>query len=76
MSGQAISYHKSSITFSKNTKETIKQDINNLFNMNQVEDYEKYIGLLSIIGRNKVKVFNYIENKIRYRIRGWSKRFL
>lgn len=50
LSGQAINFHKSCITFSKDTNETDKKRISAIFNVNQTEDYGKYLGLPTVIG--------------------------
>ncbi|XP_019167308.1 PREDICTED: uncharacterized protein LOC109163041 [Ipomoea nil] len=70
MSGQAVNYHKSSICYSKNTTEEIKE------NVAQAPNFGKYLGLPSFIGRNKKAAFAYIEDKIRQRIGSWNKKLL
>ena len=49
----------------------------NLFNGAPVtSNHEKYLGLPVLIGRNKTAAFDYLRERIRGRIQGWSKRFL
>ena len=38
--------------------------------------HEKYLGIPVLIGRNKNAAFDYLREKIRGQIQGWSKRFL
>ncbi|XP_019158935.1 PREDICTED: uncharacterized protein LOC109155745 [Ipomoea nil] len=42
----------------------------------QVEDFGKYLGLPSVIGRNRRAVFAYVEQKLRQRFGSWNKRIL
>lgn len=75
-SGHVVNFQKSSISFSRNTTSMERDLVSAIFNVSQAQDFGKYLGLPSSIGRNKNKVFGYIEQKIRQRIRNWQKRLL
>ncbi|XP_019164365.1 PREDICTED: uncharacterized protein LOC109160532 [Ipomoea nil] len=76
LSGQAVNYHKSSICYSKNTTEVVKENVAQVLGVIQAPNYGKYLGLPSFIGRNKKAAFAYIEDKIRQRIGSWNKKLL
>ncbi|XP_019167627.1 PREDICTED: uncharacterized protein LOC109163330 [Ipomoea nil] len=75
-SGQAVNFHKSSISFSRNTHEEIRELVSGVLTVSQAEDFGKYLGLPSVVGRNRRAVFAYIEQKLRQRFGSWNKRLL
>ncbi|XP_019173822.1 PREDICTED: uncharacterized protein LOC109169394 [Ipomoea nil] len=42
----------------------------------QAEDFGKYLGLPSVVGKNRRAVFAYVEQKLRQRFGSWNKRLL
>ncbi|XP_019150981.1 PREDICTED: uncharacterized protein LOC109147777 [Ipomoea nil] len=75
-SGQSVNFHKSNISFSRNTVLGDRNDIANGLGVEQAEDFGKYLGLPSVIGRNRKVVFSYVEKKLRQRFGSWNKRLL
>ncbi|GAU24354.1 hypothetical protein TSUD_49430 [Trifolium subterraneum] len=75
-SGQAINYRKSSITYSRNTDATCRNIINNLLGVAESMGNEKYLGLPSIIGREKKSIFSFIQDRIWKKIQSWNSRSL
>jgi hypothetical protein len=59
-SGQAINFQKSEILFSKNTPEVDKEEIKNVFQVTTTMGSGKYLGMPSMIGRNKKAMFGYL----------------
>jgi hypothetical protein len=41
-----------------------------------MHQYEKYLGLLALVGRSRVSTFTNIKGKIWDRINGWKEKFL
>ncbi|XP_019189974.1 PREDICTED: uncharacterized protein LOC109184427 [Ipomoea nil] len=76
MSGQALNYYKSSICYSKNTRDEDREEVANILGVVQAPNFGKYLGLPSFVGRNRKAVFSYIEDKIRQRIGSWNKKLL
>ncbi|XP_031125428.1 uncharacterized protein LOC116027784 [Ipomoea triloba] len=76
LSGQAVNFHKSSVCFSRNTDVNDRLVVTNTLGVVQASDFGKYLGLPSFIGRNKRRVFAYIEDKIRQRVGSWNKKIL
>ncbi|XP_019173808.1 PREDICTED: uncharacterized protein LOC109169381 [Ipomoea nil] len=75
-SGQKVNYHKSSISYSKNTSYGDKDTAAQILEVTQAPNFGKYLGLPSFVGRNKKATFAYIEDKIRQRIGSWNKKLL
>lgn len=75
-SGQAVNFSKSSIIFSENTSPHVRYHVTNLFGVQQVHDFGKYLGLPSFLGRDKSAVFRYIEQRVRDGVNSWQKKIL
>ncbi|XP_019166906.1 PREDICTED: uncharacterized protein LOC109162678 [Ipomoea nil] len=52
-SGQAVNFHKSSISFSRNTHAEMRDLVSGVLTVSQAEDFGKYLGLPSVVGRNR-----------------------
>ncbi|XP_031101793.1 uncharacterized protein LOC116005692 [Ipomoea triloba] len=76
MSGQSVNFGKSSIVFSRNTEEGIKNVVSTIFNVTQTYNIGKYLGLPMGVGRNNKEVFSYIGAKINHCLGGWNKNML
>jgi hypothetical protein len=68
VSGQAINFQKSEILFSKNTSEEDKEAIINVFQVIATIGSGKYLGMPSIIGRNKRAVFGCLRDRVSRKI--------
>ena len=55
-SGQMVNFNKSSIYFSLNVKEDVKEHICHILEVNATINHGTYLGLPSLIGRNKKEV--------------------
>ncbi|XP_059658547.1 uncharacterized protein LOC132304855 [Cornus florida] len=75
-SGQAINMDKSALFFSKNTPLSDRDYIRTILGVSRDGMNEKYLGLPSVVGRSKSKVFAYIERKISAKVKGWQGEFL
>jgi len=63
-SGQAINYQKSSIVFSRNTNSTLQNNIIHLLGVVETMGYGKYLGLPSMVERDKKSIFTFIKERI------------
>jgi hypothetical protein len=59
-SGQAINYVKSEVYFSRNTPNDMKESISNILGVTKVLGTGRYLGMPSMIGRNKKAMFGYL----------------
>ncbi|XP_019158886.1 PREDICTED: uncharacterized protein LOC109155714 [Ipomoea nil] len=75
-SGQSVNYHKSNICFNRNTALLDRDAIAMGLGVEQAEDFGKYLGLPSVVYRNRKVVFSYVEQKLRQRFGSWNNRLL
>jgi ribonuclease HI len=75
-SGQAISLPKSEIFYSRNVSGVLNQVITAIMGVQAVLGTGKYLGLPSLIGRNRTAVFSYIKDRVWQKISSWSSRCL
>ena len=55
--GQAINRQKTSLFFSRNTREEVKQNIQQMLGARIITDCEKYLGLPMACGKSKINTF-------------------
>ena len=75
-SGQKINTDKSSIFFSPNTSQELKDEILNILGPMNDSRHIKYLGLLFIIGRSKKLVFVEIKEKVCKKLASWKGKLL
>ena len=75
-SGQQINKAKTTIFFSKSTSEGIKNQIKSSLEVPEILQYEKYLGLPSLVGKNKKASFNYIKERVWKKIHVWKEKLL
>jgi hypothetical protein len=75
-SGQAISFPKSEVFYSKVVSEQVAAAISNILGVQEVLGTGKYLGLPSMVGRSRQATFGYIKDRIWQRIRSWSSKCL
>ena len=75
-SGQVINFQKSSVSFSRNIDEQKRIDICNFFQVAGKNNHGNYLGLPSLVGKNKKAIFSFIKDKVWKRIQGWKRRML
>ena len=75
-SGQQLNRAKTSIFFNSNTLTTIKEEIKGRFGGQVIKQHEKYLGLPSLVGRNKRNSFNDIKEKVGKKLAGWKEMML
>lgn len=63
-SEQAINFEKSGLFFSRNIDEDRRQVIRNILGVFQPLNTGRYLGLPSLIGREKRAIFNYIKDRL------------
>jgi hypothetical protein len=62
--GQKLNRDKTSIFFSRNTKQQAKDHISSIAGISSITSYEKYHGLFPLIGRSRVSTFTGLQRKI------------
>jgi hypothetical protein len=75
-SGQAISLPKSEIFYIRNVPDTLKLSLTAIMGVQAILGTGKYLGLPSVIGRNRTSVFSFIKDRVWQKISSWSSRCL
>ena len=75
-SGQCINMEKSSIYFSSNVEEERRQQITELLGVTEVERFESYLGLPTLVGRAKYQTFSFLKDRVWKKIQGWKGKLL
>ncbi|KAL0012489.1 hypothetical protein SO802_007597 [Lithocarpus litseifolius] len=76
VSGQAINRQKTSLFFSKNTRQEVKLEIQQMLGGRIMNECEKYLGLPMPSGKSKVGTFKELQEKISKRVLGHGRRNL
>lgn len=71
-SGQSINLSKSHVLFSRNDPFTLKQDILDLFHMDELAASDKYLGLPMLLIRYRQQALLLVEDKIRVKTQSWK----
>ena len=75
-SGQQLNRAKTSLFFSSNTLNEVQEEIKRRFGAQVIKYHEKYLGLPSLVGRNKRSTFNAIKDKVGKKLEGWKEKIL
>ena len=76
VSGQKVNISETTLFFSKSTLDDIKEIIKGLLGVQEIQHYEKYFGLPSLVGKGKKASFNYIKDRVWKKLQGWEGRLL
>ncbi|XP_075499798.1 putative mitochondrial protein AtMg00310 [Primulina tabacum] len=71
-SGQLINFEKSSLSFSPNTNDRVKETIKSMLTIPVVQGHEVYLGLPVFSSRNKKLQFRYLVERVVTRLQGWG----
>ncbi|KAL0365728.1 UNVERIFIED_CONTAM: putative mitochondrial protein [Sesamum angustifolium] len=75
-SGREINFAKSSVAFSKNTREDLCSSIMTTLTIRRENKMELYLGLPSKVARSKKELFSTIRDRIWKKISGWNAKLL
>ena len=75
-SGQRINMEKSLVYFSNNTPNIIKDWTKRILGVKEVERFEKYLGLPTLIRRVKYQTFSYLKDRVWKKLQGWKGKLL
>ena len=69
MSSQAVNFQKSRIFFNSNVLESLRMTISNILGVSA--NTRCYLGLPSLVSRNKRAIFAFLREKMWTRLQGW-----
>lgn len=72
VSGQKFNRDKTSLFFSKSTLNEMQRQIMEALGASDLKQYEDYLGLPTMVGRNKRASFDQLKQKIWKRLQGWE----
>ncbi|KAM1068445.1 hypothetical protein ACFX2A_000415 [Malus domestica] len=75
-SGQKTNLHKSKICFSRNVKRLDKAQMASVLGVTRVTKHEHYLGLPTVVGRNRSTCFDYIKERLWKHLQGWKGKLL
>ncbi|XP_050231744.1 uncharacterized protein LOC126680640 [Mercurialis annua] len=76
LSGQKVNFNKSNIMYSANVEREDRVRINSVMNVAETSDSNKYLGLPSLVGRNKNQILAFIRDRVWSKVKGWNSKFL
>ncbi|XP_024200263.1 uncharacterized protein LOC112203536 [Rosa chinensis] len=69
-SGQRINLQKSEVVFNKNVDLDKQYQLAGLLGVQRVDKHERYLGLLTYVGRTKTATFSYLKEKLTNKVSG------
>ena len=75
-SGQQLNRAKTSLFFSKNTPRDIQGEIQRRFGAQVIKQHEQYLGLPSLVGKNKRNNFTDIKEKLGKKLARWKEKLI
>ena len=76
MLGQKINRGKTTIFFSKSTTPAMRIEIKEALGVPEILQYDKYLGLPSLVGKHKKASFDYIKERVCRKLQGWEESLL
>ena len=74
--GYAINRQKTTLFFSKNTRQEVRNDIQQMLGAQVMLVREKYLDLPTPSGKSEVGTFKVLQEKIIKRVLGWKEKFI
>lgn len=72
LSGQSINFQKSGVFYSANVSRAKRAELSNMLGVSSDLSQGKYLGLPSLVGRSKNRVFDFVKEKVWKKIQGWQ----
>ena len=75
-SGQQLNRAKTTLFFNRNTPQATQAEIKDILGVPSIQQYEKYLGLPSLVGKEKITCFSQIKERIWSKVKGWKEKLL
>ena len=74
--GQQLNRNKTSLFFSHNTANRVKETIKMMFGAQVIKPHESYLGLPSLVSRSKRNTFAQFKHSVSNKLAGWKEKLL
>ena len=71
-----INVNKSALFFSPNTRNELRERITNLFGVQSTKNMGKYLGIPTLVGRDRRRAFRDVKERLIERVKSWCNRTL
>ena len=71
-----LNLEKTSLFFSHNTPQATQDEIKNRFGAEIIKEHEKYLGLPSLVGKNKCNTFHQLLERLDNKLSRWKEKLL
>ena len=75
-SGQQLNRNKTSLFFSHNTTNRVRETIKMMFDVQVIKPHESYLGLPSLVGMSKRNTFAKLKQRVSNKLARWKKKLL
>ena len=75
-SDQKLNRNKTGLFFSKATPPNILDQIKTALGVQEIKQYERYLGLPSLVGKKKKASMLYIKERVAAKLQGWKEQLL
>ena len=75
-SDQKLNRNKTGLFFSKATPPNILDQIKTALGVQEIKQYERYLGLPSLVGKKKKASLLYIKERVAVKLQGWKEQLL
>ena len=76
LSGQKLNKKKTALFFSKSTPMDVQSEIMTELGVTELKQYEAYLGLSALVGRNKRASSDQLKQRVWKRLQGWEGKLL
>ena len=75
-SGKIVNFDKSSVSFSSNTISGDRRAVCSILHVNETDNQRSYLGMSSLVGRNRYGVFSFVKERAWKSLQGWRNKLL
>ena len=75
-SGQKINQGKTTLFFGRVVSPMSRNAIKNLLGVPEIKEFEHYLGLPAMVGKNRRASLNYIKERVWGKLQGWKEKLL
>lgn len=72
LSRQSVNFQKSDVFYSANVSQSKREELSVIIGVSNDLGEGKYLGLPSLVGRAKKRVFGFVKDKVWKRLRSWG----